>query len=292
MKRTFLTGVLLSGAVALCVVLVWAVARRGAPPYEFKTLDCGNDQKIVIRLGSLENFGYYPVYYQVFVHNRPVAAEDQLSGVGVWPGTKFDFELIRTEDGNLVGVILRPLVSDLAQLPDFALGECWTREVATESLIIVHDFKAEKSFSSAVGRGVRADGKEFVVRLLSAQPNLKGDTPDSEYLQAVSRLTFYRDRGNDSDLSHALSLPALETITCHEPVSAKGVQILNKMPRLKELDLCRATVTDDNVGKLAKLQKLETLCLPANGPSRSAIKTLHDALPGTKILLFQPPYDY
>jgi hypothetical protein len=276
---------LVSLATALCVVLlVTCIPRPVPPPYEFKTLDYGNGRTIVIRLGkSLDQWGCYPVYYEARDGDHTVIPERHVTGV--WPGTAFGFELISAESGCLAGVVLRPLVHNLERLPDFGAGDSWTREVVSESLIIVHDFNTNQSFAS-VRAGENPAARTLVTRLLAAHSEWNDDSANAETLRAVVCLNLDDDEksGVGSALSRAHLLPALEAIVCHSPISAKGVECLSHVATLKALVLSGAAMGDDDVLRLRALHHLKTIILPLTGPSPKAVNSLRDDLQGTQVI--------
>jgi hypothetical protein len=275
--------VLLAGTAVCVFLLATCIHRNPLPPYEFKTLDCGNGKTIVIRLGqSLDRWGCYPVYYEVKVGDQTAIPERQVTGV--WPGTDFGFELISAENGKLVGVLLRPLVHNLDRSPHFEAGGSWTREVISASLIIVHDFPAGKSFAS-IRAGNDPAARTLVDRLLNAHPEWINDAANSDLLKDVVCLSLDDGKGDTvSDWSGAHLLPGLQMVASHSPLSSRDVESLSRIASLKALVLSDARIEDDDVRRLSGLHNLETIILPLTGPSSTAVGTLRKALPQTQVM--------
>jgi hypothetical protein len=264
--------------------VVWLSSSGYAPPpFTIKTLDCGNGRSIIIHIGrALESYGYYPVSYEVRVHDTVVVPEKAVTGV--WPGTSFDFELLLAENGDLAGVVLRPLAHIIERMPDFKSGDSWTREVMADSLIIIHDFKVDQSFD---GIGVRfnAAASERVKRLLAAHPEWVDDTANADILKGVVQLEVDSDkRLGGADLSKVALLPALNCVVAHEPLSADGVKALDGIPTLKYLSFFEASIVDEDVLRLRGLHHLENIVVPMTGPSKEAVDALRNALPHTRIV--------
>jgi hypothetical protein len=153
-----------------------------------------------------------------------------------------------------------------------------------DSLIIIHDFKADQSFG---GIGVRfnAPSSARVKRLLAAYPQWNDDTANADILKGVVQLDVDSgERLGGADLSRVALLPALNCVVAHEPLSAEGIEILDRIPTLKYLSFFEASIGDEDILRLRGLHHLETIVVPVSGPSKESVDALRKALPQTKVL--------
>jgi hypothetical protein len=109
------------------------------------------------------------------------------------------------------------------------------------------------------------------------------DAPDTPVV-ALSFSNCHAPEVTDDVLARLKVFPRLRKLTINsEAVSDQGLRRLRELPELRTLTLIRVPVTANGVDTLKGLSRLQQLTLFRIEISRTALKELREALPGTTV---------